>query len=217
MVYKKTRRYKRVRKAKITTVKKLNSKVNRMMSTLKPELKVSESAVNAKLIGTLASPSDFLDMKLPDPNLTTGTSWVNQRIGLKIRIRSISIKGNFHVGSNPSATVRMLLVRAPQGLTYSPSYYLSNTSNALGVISPFEPSVRDEFQVVWDKTVAINPFGADRYNFNFFKKVNFPVSYIGNGTSIANGGLTLFVFSDQPAGSTNPLLNLYARIRYTDI
>jgi len=216
------RNHRKLRRAKANiSMKKLSRKVDRLFSTLKPELKVSDSSVTGQ---KLQSPTlegdlpDYLRMEIPDPALSSGAGYFNHRIGEAIRIRSLQLRSVVRLqGSNVNAvTIRYLLVRFPKGVVPNDlSYILANIQTQLAVNSPYSTVTRNEFQVLYDKTVTLNNFGNDSKSVRFFKKVNLPVYYVGDTAAVSSGGLVLYAFSDTNSGS-GPLLDLFMRTRYTD-
>lgn len=208
------------RKKKVNTVKKLNNKVNRMFSTMKPELKVSDSNVVDQALHSPSAgvSSNWYISFLPDPALTTGTSYYNQRVGSSIRIRSIQVKAvvRFQGSAVVASTIRFLMVRFPKSDVLPLSSVISNVTEKLAVNSPFNTITRDTFQILWDKRVTLNNFGNDSKHVGLFKKCNLPVNYIADGTSVEDGQIVLYAFSDTNS-SEGPLLDIYQRVRYTDV
>jgi len=216
------RNHRKLRRAKANiSMKKLSRKVDRLFSTLKPELKVSDSSVTGNKLTSPTfegEPTDYLRMEIPDPALSSGAGYFNQRIGDMIRVRSLQMRAVVRLqGSNVNAvTVRFLLVRFPKGIVPdSLTYVLANIQTQLAVNSPYSTITRNEFQVLYDKTVTLNNFGNDSKAVRFFKKVNLPVHYIADSVNVSSGGLVLYAFSDTNS-SSGPLLDLFMRSRYTD-
>jgi len=203
------------------SMKKLSRKVDRLFSTLKPELKISDSSVTSQVLTSPTFESGtpvYLKMIIPDPSLSSGTGYFNKRIGELIRVRSLQMRSVVRLqGSDVNAcTIRYLLVRFPKEiLPSSLSYVLANIQTQLAVNSPYSSTTRNEFQVLYDKTVTLNNFGNDSKTLRFFKKVNLPIHYIGDTTDVSSGGMMLFVFSDTNSAN-GPLLDLFMRTRYTD-
>lgn len=206
-------------KSKVKTVRQLNRKVMSMMSTLKPELKVSTSNMLGQNIQSpVGGTSNYGIMVIPNPNLLPGTSYDNERIGQKIRLRSIQIKGTIRCDpSTPVAsTVRFLLVRYPKTGPLPLTSLLSNTTQPNAVNSMLTTTYREQFQVLYDKCVVLNPYGNEERHVNIFKKCNFPVDYIFSGSTVTNGEIYLFIFSNFD-GSNAPKCDLVSRVRYTDL
>jgi len=197
----------------------LQKKVNSIKID-KPELNVVDSTLDGAEIhwatGTPGS-TTYTAMQLPDPSLTTGTGYYGNRIGSKIMIKRIEIRGFLKINQDAakdSASVRVMLVRFPKTVTVAtPSYVLSNVTQGLGIVSPYNTVTRAEYNVLWDRRVGLAKFGGDTKIFTYSKNCNYVVNYVGDGTSVANGGLVLFVFSDQD-GANPPIMDLFARIKY---
>ena len=102
-------------------------------------------------------PTTWTAMQIPDPALTTGTSYYGERIGAKLTVKRIEIRGYVKLdqsSAQDSNSVRMVLVRWPRGQAGTIVSVLSNLTSGLAVVSPYNSVTRSEYNVLLDKRIV---------------------------------------------------------------
>jgi len=181
---------------------------------------------------TLAAEKKFLDSYLNVASINTitptfllvngvgaGTGF-NERVGRKIKIKSIQLNGVVIVGTAVPARVRLMLVldRQANGSTPSIGNILDNTTILVNSKAFMNLDNRARFSVIWDKKVTLDAVMKTQVDYSVFKKKLIDVTYSGttNGIgSISTNSIWFVAVSDQ--GVTNaPTFVGGVRIRYTD-
>lgn len=156
--------------------------------------------------------------------LQQGTT-ASTRIGRRVTIKSIELKGRVTAGASGTAsTVRYAIVLDRQANAVTPAF--TDIYDAALPESLRNISNKARFQVVWDSGL-INLVGtsagttdAARRSFEFYKKVGFPVQYnagtAGTIGDIQTNALYFVSVGDVASGATAPTLVGQARLRYSD-
>jgi len=148
---------------------------------------------------------------------------ISQRIGRKIVIRSVYIRGHSRTGVAQTVPqlARMILVWDKQ-----PNSVLATTDQILTTInarSQLNLDNRDRFSILadWQRTIADTDGGTQGYPIKLYKKCNLVTVYDGDDAlidSISSGALLLVLVGDQPTGTnTNPVFYLTVRVRYNPL
>lgn len=181
---------------------------------------------------TLAAEKKFLDtyLNVASINTTTPTfllcngvgagTGFNERVGRKIKIKSIQLNSVTIVGTAAPARLRLMLVldRQSNGSTPSIGNILDNTTILVNSKAFMNLDNRARFSVIWDKKFTLDTVMKTQIDHSVFKKKLIDVTYSGttNGIgSISTNSIWFVAVSDQ--GATNaPTLVGGVRIRYTD-
>lgn len=145
----------------------------------------------------------------------------NERVGRKIKIKTIQLNITVLVGSVVPARCRLMVVIDRQANGVAPT--LGNILDTTLISSPSKAFMnldnRARFSVIWDKKFTLDTTTYTLRDFNVFKKKLIDVTYNGitNGIgSIATNSLYLVAMSDAAAANA-PALVCGSRIRYTDV
>lgn len=213
--------YKRPYKKKVDTVKELNKKVNKLAKELKPELKLADSTVESMQLRwpDITNTGQFLTMILPDPTLTPGFSYSKNRIGDKILIRHIDISGYVYTKDLDARQVRIMLIRWNNSSAAGISSVIANINEGFCTFAPRNSIYDQQYSVLFDKRLTLYSGAYNEKQFSYKKWCMYPVNYVADSTSIADGSLVLYAFSDAGTASpvNAPTINLFARIQYSDI
>jgi len=161
----------------------------------------------------------------------TGTDF-NQRIGRRINVTSIQLRGYFDLNQTTSTDIdacRMMIVQdcQPNGVTPNLSDVLTVDPTS-GLVHPnafMNLNNRERFKVIWDKLISLGCYernvGNIFYNakpyIDVYKRVNIPVEFSATGNtigSIATNSILFFIFGS--AGTATWKFSTNARLRFTD-
>nr|WAE42718.1 MAG: capsid protein [Cressdnaviricota sp.] len=173
--------------------------------------------------------------------ITAGSSFFN-RIGRKIEMKSIQIRGSIgitNVGNTQADYGRVMLVydRQFNGAYPSITDILEDTvqagTNTTNVQSGMNLNNRDRFQVIWDNRVALPPNDASgssvqnmqpsEFSLDVFKKLkNLVTQYKADSSpavvgDIATGSLLFVTLGGTTAGSEAYKVVVAMRLRYVDL
>jgi len=153
--------------------------------------------------------------------LTPGSGATN-RIGRKIMIKSIYIRGKATFGAavTNSCQFRWLLVYDKQANATFPA-----TTDVLlndDYLSPNNISNKDRFVVIADKvTASVDAAQIKQRSFKWYKRCNLSTQYnagvAGTIGDITSGSLFLMCAQSGGAGIANPTVTFQCRIRYDDL
>jgi len=152
--------------------------------------------------------------------IAQGTTASN-RIGRKAVMKTIFLRTTFRLtaGSTGGSPARILCVYDKQANAVAPV-----ATDILAVDqfqSPNNLSNRDRFVTIFDQmTDPISDQGPQAVELNLFKKINLETMW-NAGTdaligSITSGSIYLFVAQVNTIAAAAPVMNIYARVRYTD-
>lgn len=192
------------------------SLANPKTGTSSPELKNIDTGGSIGVLqGTQWSELDFLN-----PIQTGADS--NQRVGRKVQLKSLLFRWN----SSSNAAVyplRILIVydREPNQATPLITDVLASPTN---FNTPMNLSNSNRFIVLADEihqptNASPNNVAFDRAN-KIYKKLNLPAMFSASSidvTSITQGAIFAMCSIPTPAGSNNPGIGYYCRVRYTDV
>lgn len=162
----------------------------------------------------------------------TGSDFTN-RIGRKIRIRSVFIRGyvSKESGAGTAASgpqlLRMILLvdKQPNGVAATTTEVLKQATS----VSQLNLNNRERFQVIKDKTFILDPFDLSTLTFNrlispvkVYKKLNIPVifnaSSTGNISDINTNALYMMWIGNVAAGSgSDGNAIVTTRVRFEDM
>jgi len=211
--------------AKKHTLKAVEKKVNRLAKVMTPELKISDSTIDKTGISwpDITNPNQYLVVRIPDPALTSGTEYDNKRIGDKIRIRKLYIKGTAELGAYGDPYImRLILVRWKDTTALGISNILADISQNGSVNSPYNTLYDQQFSVLSDRCITLLPESTSLAQFSYVKNnCNWEVNYVANGTTVADGQIVLYVFSNYPTASGTftapPYVHMSIRSQYSDL
>lgn len=157
--------------------------------------------------------------------LVPGTG-ASQRIGKKVTLKSIQIRGAINAGAlgvNPfSGFGRMFIIYDKQANAAFPTIasILEQTSGT----SPMNMDNRERFLVLYDRQFALDQFGGNpSAQVKMYKKLNlttvFNAGTAGTVADITSGAVYVVFINENSyvTTSTNsPIIRWYSRIRYED-
>lgn len=187
---------------------------------------VEKKSIESSTSGTsLIKASDVISTYLIN-GIANGTA-INQRVGSKISLNTVSIK---YVLTSPSdfssAVARVLLVwdKQPNGVALSATDLFQQSGYPVDAY--YSLANRNRFAVLADKRISCNPVDSAHI---MQKPGSFGVNLKGKSTTfnstgatitdIMTGSLYLVVCSSAPNGgadSTKPYFSYITRLRYTD-
>lgn len=188
-----------------------------------PEIKYVDTATNTGI--TQTGTVDSL-------NLTAQGSDNNQRIGRKITVKNIQIKGQVAATTadlgtaaaypESSDTIRVAIVYDKQTNGAVPTY--SQIFNAgAGLYAPFSPrnlDYIDRFVVLASESLNISVSGPNGVNFERFIKCSLETRYDNTTAVIASvesGGFFLVYADINGSGANNATLTCWIRVQFTDM
>lgn len=223
---KRQRRAKKVGR-KVPTNKTLAKRVKKIET--ETELKHSNTSLtNTAISNTGPFSATFMDDILQIIQGNTPTS----RIANQIQTTSLQIRGQIRTISTSllPSTCRMMVYwdKQSNGAVNSVSQLL-HSGSTYAVWAPRNYANIDRFDVLWDKTIKLEPFHATdtthvlptAYNFNKVIKTSRIVKYQANGgaiTDLAGNRLVVVFFNDgDVAGSTMVVWYCFARVYFKDL
>lgn len=165
--------------------------------------------------------------------IAQGTDYTN-RIGNKVKCKSVNINGQFVLGATPiECEVKLILFVDKQvngsqpeitGAAGSATKRLLAATAGTGVPwTPLDLFNRDRYVVLKTKRIILRQLyssATNLYTFKMFSKLNLQEVFEGTGAtyqSISSGALYLGWISSIASGSTaRPFIYANARVRYTD-
>nr|WAE42254.1 MAG: capsid protein [Cressdnaviricota sp.] len=214
-----SRRTSKPRSARGLASKALRS-VSFIKRTMRPETKFvdnSQLSANVSYGGTVELLSDI-------PQGTT----VNQRIGNKVNIKSIWIKGFAKANTavtGGAQTVRNILFidKMDRGSGTAPTItdlLQCPGTDESSVIAPLNISELGRFKILYDKSIQLpnstSTNGSARKPFTVFKRLNIPVHYTSTGsTNTWKNNVYFLTCSD--VNSNDAEVTYYARVGFTDM
>lgn len=192
------------------------------------EKKVNDTGVNAYRVNTTGG---FILCALP----ILGSD-MNNRIGRKIMMNSIYIKGRVQTTASTIATDNYTpaqMMRLILFCDYQPNGATPAITDVLVTAAPeaqLNLNNRDRFKVLWDKEVVLDPFllvaasgGSCPNNIKMlkkYKKLNIETVFNAtNGGTIADinsGALYLLYIGSTVSGTDDMTMTISTRVRYTD-
>jgi len=196
---------------------------------------VEKKAFDTQMYGDVSTAGAIFPLCVPVPG-----AGLNQRIGRRITIRSVQMKGivQMELASTPSGSVtaeanhlRMILLYDKQ-----PNAALPVLADVLTggqtVNDLFNLNNRDRFQILKDKVWSFDPMVYDGTNhayswsrtatyLKFYRKLNLETTFnagtAGTSADVTSGNLIVVWLCNTPAG-TDKNVDIYvnARVRYVD-
>lgn len=189
---------------------------------------------------TASNPNNFTDVINLNENITTGTG-PSQRVGRKITIKSIHVRGSFQ--GEPEAVndtlLRVMLVLDKQcngvgvesdPVNHPPRLEVLQQDSILGFM---DLSNIDRFQIIQDEFIKISPKnlivaengtpfqGSTPVEFfNWYKKCNIPIEYsstTGAINEIKSNNIFLMIMGEYGSDAAQAMeYNIRTRIRFSD-
>lgn len=223
------RRFNKRKKRITSNTKRLSRQVAALRAATRPEIKyrdwytnwVGGMALRNPLLSGGNAPTDnwFINNMIPDVNQGIGA---NERTGQRIRLKSVqftaSLKAN--AGALLGAQVRVMLVLSKEANVALPRVLEDYTSGAHAAVTTLrDPTVTRLCTILYDKVFVLSPVASrSGVLIRFFRRLNAIVTYDESSALAMTNNMTLYIFSDYPAGGTPPeLQNVNTRIRFTDV
>lgn len=167
----------------------------------------------------------------PDSVLATGTIYVlstpiqgntdQNRVGDKIRIRGLRIKGQFAIGDT-TQSIRLTIMQYKQGTNLHAAavnelYQAAYVNTLAAPYAPFTHDYKHIYTPLWDKTWLMDTVAQPVINFN----IRVPMKYIKREVAFSAGStdainhLYLVAISDSTAVA-HPTINFVSRLFYDD-
>lgn len=181
---------------------------------LKPEVKMYPQYLTSQLA---LGPTGIVD---PLTNIGDGDLYY-EREGLKLRTKSVEIRGLLSVNDNASApdlqTFRIWVVIDRQQVTSSaPTLASLLDSPTYGVISAFTPEKQGRFTVLFDKTYRLSKTDTREVQIRFKKYIDTVVTFNGTvSTDYQKNCIWVMYTSDQ--GTYAPSFSYMRELQFTDI
>lgn len=152
--------------------------------------------------------------------IARGTS-ANERVGDKINITSVQLRGEFEVG-DATNTVRMIVFqwyKDPNAAFNVVTDVLDNAavSGGNGVFSPYNYNSSGTYQVLYDKIYRLDNQGPQSAIFDFkIKKIpKRKVTFLNASNQPIDNSIIVLFISDSGA-TPNPTFNFVSRVYFTD-
>lgn len=149
--------------------------------------------------------------------ITQGSDIIN-RVGNRIDVVSILIRGSVAVGATPtSATYRWLVVYDKQANAATP--LITDVLTAISLSGVNNLANRDRFVIYLDKTGQLEATDKTTEPIKEYIECNLETTYNGTGATsaaIATGALYFISVGNLAAGVTTPTVAATSRIRYID-
>lgn len=221
------RHYKKKRKGKKLTLSKVNKKINNLLTQV--EKKSYHSYQNYTAVTSTPTISDCGLSSITESSTSFG------RVGQKIQLKSIQMKGQMEIGQGTSSStndnvnqIRLLLVKYDThptvNLTLSDilNTDVSTATPEIVMSALYQKHPEFKYRVLYDKVHTLywhNSSGTTggaptikRFTIN--RKLNFPVNY--DGSTLSGQSLALIAVSDSSV-ITHPVMCYDMRINYTDL
>lgn len=202
--------YKKAKSKKSSGLAELTKKVNKLARETKPEQK------HAAFNSTAASVDDaggISALVAIGPGVTD-----EQRVGNRIKLTHMSLKGGIRAVGTDSAIVRVIIYRDKENLTGVPLNVLRYAGTAQGVMSPYNDDTRQDFAVMYDKTFYVHPGASNETRlFKFDRKLNASVLW-NDAAGLEQNNIKMLAISSHPTGSVQkPLIHFSGQFKFTDV
>lgn len=156
---------------------------------------------------------DLIDLVVSTQGTTTTT-----RVGNKIYLSSIQLKGILALNTLSSAIFRIIMIRDKSdviGIGDILQYYSVGDQN-VAVMSPYNRDHKLDYKVLFDKLYYMNSVKSTTSGFKIKKKLKC-VCRLNDADAVQNNQIKLFVVSSTTTGAgTKPFFSIMSRIYYTD-
>lgn len=155
--------------------------------------------------------------------LVPGTA-ANQRIGMKVMIRSIEIRLwlNSINSINTLARIALVLDKQSNGAPGAAADVWDNKASPLNVVTIRNLANRKRFKIMWDKTMSMSTQEPVDY-YHLYMKLRKPIvteynaGVAGTIADICSNSLYLYSWSNDNTGANEVTYTFVARVRYTDM
>lgn len=155
-------------------------------------------------------------------SIVAGTGIVKNRIGNKIKLRSIDLRVKSYLGalSDSNNVVRIIVLQwrdAPATLLYASQIVYDWATTTPSVNSGYNPTEAGKFRILYDKRITLSSAGTSTYN---AKRIIYKLdkNIVYNFTSGATQGGEIFIFTVSDSGATpHPYCDVMMRVKYTDV
>lgn len=212
--YPKRRRYNRFNKYRYNKFKRNKMPLYKRSY---PEVKYFDTEVTAQSINT----TEFVKCFSGVPQGTLSA----QRIGNSITIKSLNIKATLQstasTGVDQRARVIIFLWKDPTGAAFSNVTH--KLLDGVSVIAQRNVDNQAHYRVLMDKVIHLNAAGepgSTKY-MEYFKRMRLPARFSNIGTNEderdhTTNALMMLIVGEQASGSTDGILDLTARMKFTD-
>ena len=142
-----------------------------------------------------------------------------ERIGRKIRLKSINVQGSIVINASATATIlRMMIVRDNNGTTTQPAItdlFASASVFATNLNKRGDPQSNSRFSVLMDKFVQLDAVRQSQVKVKHYSQQDFHVYYSGTAaTDEGKGALYLFIASNE--ATNDPVVSVDCQIKWID-
>ena len=135
------------------------------------------------------------------------------RNGDSIKIKNLTLRGQFSQNSTTTETVRMIIFIDKENETVAGSDLLEITGSSQGVFSPKNPNLRFDSKILLDKTYIINSNSPIK-KFDLTLKIGVHTNFIATTTNASNNALKLLVIGQNASAGSK--FQFYSRCTYLD-
>lgn len=208
-------RYKRrsmgVTKSALIMARRALRSTNRMNKT--KELKyvdLSYNNVNADAAGDLYTLNSTI----------VGTSSNEERIGNKIYLSSLTIRGTLFLTANVTNAIFRVIIFQDKANTVAVNeilkFYSGTTAPNSSVFSAYDRDTKLDFRVLFDKMYFLSEGKSLLAGLKIRKKLKMVCQYNSSDT-IQHNAIKMVIFANLSTGAANfPTYSFYSRIYYTD-
>lgn len=199
--------------------RKLTTRVNRLEKKVKetrPEMKFLHIVYNHSID---TDPTNSSQIHNIAGNITQGNGDSANRIGDKIHMKTLSLKGYFTLGDSTNV-IRMCLVQFRRQVSTPTweSFVGASDGGTNQISSYFNHDKAGQYNVLFDKTYTLVTGHSDVVKFK--EQINLTraakqIAYLAGGTVITTGAIYLFLISDSGA-ATHPTITSSVALRYID-
>lgn len=144
-----------------------------------------------------------------------------ERIGDKITMKRLELKGAFFQGASTSTLARLMIIYDTNN-TITAGTQIFNASDQTAVFSPKVWDYRSNYKILFDRTLSIRGWQTSSGDLSIARQISFNLKlnkltrFLATSTTINHGALKLVYVSNVPDASTKPSLVAYIRLIYTD-
>lgn len=194
----------------------IDSKIKREVQkqiAVNAEKKFTDRSLNLSGVDTVGQVVNLVG------NISQGNLSVSNRIGDKIKVTSVQVRGNFAVADTTNQVRLIIYQWFNDGNVIVPSDILDATQVAAGrgVHAPFNYQNSGQYQVLYDRIFSVSSQGPAAVPFDFkIKKIpRNKVKYSGASTTPVDNSIVLLQISDSGI-SSHPTVSWVSRVYYTD-
>lgn len=142
------------------------------------------------------------------------------RDGDKLRMLSLALRGNLIVADTTNV-VRMIVFQIYDGGVSGLLEDVIEASDSSGRQwrSPYKHDNAGKFKILYDRTYSLGDASKQQVTFNKLIRFSGKNAYVGflNGTTTIQKNTVYVAFVSDSAAISHPTMNIYYRLRYTDV